>query len=253
MCRFLSRRGPPRELSSDNGTNFKGAEVEVKQALQAWNQERIRDQMRAKGIDWHFSPPSASHTGGVWERMIRSVRKHLNALIGNRLVEDETLLTVSCETEKIVNDRPLTRQCDDHRDPSALTPNTLLLCYRNPCGPAGDVPVVHNPKPSERWKQAQTIADMFWARWIKEYIPTLQERQKWLYPKRNLAVGDLVLIVDEGSPRGRWPLGLVEEVFPDSKGNVRQVVVRTASAKRFRRDVRKLCLLEGDLLRPEPI
>ena len=59
--------------------------------------------------------------------MIRSVRKHLHVLIGNRLVDDETLLTVSCETEKIVNDRPLTRQCDDHRDPSALTPNTLLL------------------------------------------------------------------------------------------------------------------------------
>ena len=112
---------------------------------------------------------------------------------------------------------------------------------------------MHNPKPSERWKQAQTIADMFWTRWIKEYIPTLQERQKWLYPKRNLAVGDLVLIVDESLPRGRWPLGLVEEVFPDAKGNVRRVVVRTAGAKRFRRDVRKLCLLEGELSDPETI
>ena len=76
VCQFVSRWGTPRELFSDNGTNFKGAKVKVKQALQAWNEERIRDQMRAKGINWHFSPPSASHTGGVWERMIRSVRKH---------------------------------------------------------------------------------------------------------------------------------------------------------------------------------
>ena len=66
-------------------------------------------------------------------------------------------------------------------------------------------------------------------------------------------MGDLVLIVDGGLPQGRWPLGLVEEVFPDAKENVRQVVLRTAGAKRFRRDVRKLCLLEGDLSRPEPI
>ena len=65
VCRFVSGRGPPREPFSDNGTNFKGAEVELKQALEAWNEERIRDQMRAKGINWHFFPPSASHTGGV--------------------------------------------------------------------------------------------------------------------------------------------------------------------------------------------
>ena len=154
VCRFVSRRGPPRDLFSDNGTNFKGAEAEVKQALLAWNQQRIRDQMRAKGIEWNFSPPRASHAGGIWQRMIRSVRKHLHALVGNRLVDDETLFTVSCETETIVNDRPLTRHCDDHQDPSVLPPNTLLLCYRNPCSPAGDLPVAHNPRPSERWKQA---------------------------------------------------------------------------------------------------
>ena len=52
-------------------------------------------------------------------------------------------------------------------------------------------------------------------------------------PKRNLAEGDLVLIVDESLPRGRWPLELAEEVFPDVKGNVRRVIVRTAGAKRF--------------------
>ena len=54
--RFVCRRGPPKELFSDNGSNSTGAEAEVKQALQTWNQERIRDQLRTKGIEWHFSP-----------------------------------------------------------------------------------------------------------------------------------------------------------------------------------------------------
>ena len=133
--------------------------------------------MRAKGIEWNFSPPSTSHAGGICERMTRSVRKHLHALVGNRLVDDETLLTVSCETAKIVNDRPLTWHYDNHQDPSVLMPNTLLICYRNPCSPAGDLPMVHYPRLSEQWELAQTMADMFWARWIKEYVPTLQERQ----------------------------------------------------------------------------
>ena len=32
FTRFVSRRGPPIEVYSDNGTNFKGAEVEIKTA-----------------------------------------------------------------------------------------------------------------------------------------------------------------------------------------------------------------------------
>ena len=242
VCRFVSRRGPPKELFSDNGTNFRGAETEVKQMLQNWNQTKILDRLRKKGIQWHFSAPSASHTGGVWERMIRTIRKNLRALIGERVVDDETLLTVMCETEKMINDRPLLRQCDDPRDLSALTPNTLLLNYRNESTSANLSSSTHHPR--ERWKQAQKLADEFWKRWLKEYLPSLQERQKWLTPKRNLQEGDIVLMMKEDSPRGQWPLAIVEETFPDSNGHVRQVIIRTANQSRFRRDIRKLCLLE---------
>ena len=81
---------------------------------------------------------------------------------------------------------------------------------------------------------------------MKDYLPALQTRQKWNVPRRNFTVGDLVLVVDEKTPRGRWPMGLIEEVFPDSNGYVRSVKVKTAtSVYVYRRDIRKLCLLEG--------
>ena len=99
----------------------------MKKELQNWNQERICDRLRERGIAWHFSPPAASHTGGIWECMIRTTRKTMHALVRNCLLDDETLLTVTYEAEKIINDRPLTQQCDDPRDFSVLTPNTLLL------------------------------------------------------------------------------------------------------------------------------
>ena len=79
---------------------------------------------------------------------------------------------------------------------------------------------------------------------MKEYLPALQARQKYCIPRKNFIVGDLVLVADEKSPRGRWPMGLIEEVFPDSNGDVRSVKVKTATST-YRRDIRKLCLLEG--------
>ena len=48
-----------------------------------------------------------------------------------------------------------------------------------------------------RWQQIQYLSYIFWKRWSKEYLPLLQSRQKWLYPRRNLAVGDAVLVAAE--------------------------------------------------------
>jgi hypothetical protein len=166
----------------------------------------------------------------------------MRSILGNQLVNDETLLTVITEAEKILNDRPLTRVTNDPTGLDPLTPSQLLLLRPNSSLPSTDL---GNLVPyRKRWKQSQYLANVFWKRWFKEYLPILQERQKWFRPKRNVQVGDLVMIVQENVSRGQWPKGLIEEVFPDKRGHVRQVVVRTATA-RMRRDVRKICLQEG--------
>ena len=72
----------------------------------------------------------------------------------------------------------------------------------------------------------------------------MQERQKWQSVKRSLKTGDLVLMVDEKIPRGQWPLAVVQEIYPDSRGIVRHVMVRKADGL-LKRDVRKLCLWEA--------
>lgn len=130
--------------------------------------------------------------------------------------------------EKILNDRPLTPVSDHPDDPETLTPSKLLLLKSNSCLPL-DVFTSHDMY-SKHWRQAQCLTNSFWKRWMKEYLPTLQSRQKWTSQRRNFAVGDLVLVVDEKSPRGHWPMGLIEEVFPDSHGHIRHVKVRTATS-----------------------
>ena len=175
--------------------------------------------------------------------MIRSIRKIIRMLLGNQLVDDQTLLTFIAEVEKILNDRPLFPSTSDPRDSEPLTPRKLLLLRPNVCCHPEELRDVDDQYGSKRWKQAQYLDDVFWKRWIREYLPTLQEKQKWLRKRQNLAVGDFVLLVDENCPRGRWPKGIIQEVFPDQHGVVRHVTVRTASTS-LRRDVRKLCLLE---------
>ena len=80
LYRFMSRRGEPSLIRSDNGTNFVGAEREIRQELAKWDQGRIRERFGERRIKWLFNPPSASHMGGVWERQIRTVRRTLAGL-----------------------------------------------------------------------------------------------------------------------------------------------------------------------------
>ena len=90
-----------------------------------------RRELQRKSIQWHFDPPAASHQGGVWERLIRSGRRILHSIVGEHLVNEETLTTFLVEVEKILNDRPITRVSSDPSDVDALTPNHILLLRQN--------------------------------------------------------------------------------------------------------------------------
>ncbi|KAL5022237.1 hypothetical protein ScPMuIL_001392 [Solemya velum] len=201
LHRFISRRGRPEAIFSDNGSNFKGADRELRDALKTWNQCKISKVLCLQEIQWHFNTPTASHMGGVWERLIRSVRQILRVMLKEQLVSDETLLTVMAEVEKILNDRPLTFVSDDPDDPRPLTPATLLLLKPNSSIPE-TVCVPADGYCKKIWRQAQYLSDLFWRRWINEYLPTLQLRQKWTECNRNFCVNDIVLVIDEKTVRG---------------------------------------------------
>jgi len=61
VLRFVGRRGPPTVIYSDNGTNFRGAELDVVKAMKVWDQEKIQATLTQRGINWKFNPPAASH------------------------------------------------------------------------------------------------------------------------------------------------------------------------------------------------
>ena len=102
-----------------------------------------------------------------------------------------------------------------------------------------------------KWRQTQMLTDHFRNWWLKEYLPALQERQKRHRPRRNAEVADLVLLVDERVPRGRWRLGRVIKATPGRDGLVRTVEVKTRPTTSLVRPIQKFNLLEeaGNLSR----
>lgn len=229
-------------MRSDNGTNFVGAERELREAIESWNQSKIHNAMLRKGIKWIFNPPAGSHHGGVWERQIRTVRKILNSTLKLQTLDDEGLYIVLCEVENIINDRPLTKSSNDPNDLDVIMPNQLLLMKTEPALPPG-LFQKEDMYSRRRWRQVQYISDLFWKRWVREYLPLLQERQRWSNVKQNFNVRDIVTIADNTAPRNSWLMGKVTQTMPDSKGLVRRVCVKTKS-NTLERPIDKLCLLQ---------
>ena len=219
-----------------------GAERELSTGIRRWNKQQINDCMCQQGIEWRWNPPASSHQGGVFERMIRSVRKIVRVLTKERVLSDESLHSLMVEIEWILNNRPLTTVNEDPNDSATLSPMSLLTGRLDSSLPP-DV-FVKSDGYKRSWRAVQLMSDQFWSRWIKEYLPLLQQRQKWMQPVPNFKPGDVVLMVNENTSRGVWPKALVVKSFPDADGVVRRVQLKTATST-FMRDIRKLCLLEA--------
>lgn len=120
LRRFVSIRGHPKEVFSYNGTNLVAGERELREGLRAMEKEdKIFSKAAEMNIQWHFSPPSAPHFGGVWKRLVRSAKTALKAVLGMQTVQEEVLSTTLREVDSMLNARPLThlRWHPENREP----------------------------------------------------------------------------------------------------------------------------------------
>ncbi len=171
LRRFIAHRGNPAELYSDQGTNFKAGQKELLDSFYNMSSDLQRLLAKQK-IAFHFNPPAAPHFGGTWEREIKSVKTALYTVIGVQPVSEAVLYTVLLEVEAILNAKPLCYTSSSVADLDLVTPNFLLMGRLD-----GALPSVVYPKceglSKRTWRHGQVMAEHFWARFIRFYLPTL--------------------------------------------------------------------------------
>ncbi|XP_076661051.1 uncharacterized protein LOC143364796 [Halictus rubicundus] len=193
LKRFIARRGMCKNLYSDNGTNFIGANNELTELHQTLSKdEKFNYFLTSKSISWHFMPALSPHFGGLWEAAVKSFKHHVKRVVGEELFTYEQFTTFVIEIEAILNSRPLTPLSSDPNDISALTPGHFLIGGSLTCITETDF----SKSPSNRlsnWQHIQKVKQDFWTRWHKEYIHQLNLRHKWNKGSHNINIGTIVL------------------------------------------------------------
>lgn len=240
--RFVSRRGLPREVWSDSGSNFKGAS----NLLKDFQKDPKVDNFFAENfVKWRFSPPLSPSFNGLAEAAVKSSKSHLKRVIGDRPLTFEELTTIFTQIEAVLNSRPLCPLSNDPNDLSVLTPGHFLI----------GSPLVSLPEPLPvetkrvnqlaRWQLVRQMTADVWRRWSHDYLHTLQQRAKWHLTQYNIKLGDLVLIKEDGLPSLHWARGRVTKLFPGPDSIVRVVELKTAKGS-FVRSVAKLVPLPSN-------
>ena len=116
LRRFKTRTGQVKSIHCDNGTNFKGAGRELKQACSRLDKNSIKKYLLESLIEWKFDPPSSPWIGGICESLVKSIKRALKSTIKDCLFTKEVLYTTLCEVKLLLNNRPLTNINDDVND-----------------------------------------------------------------------------------------------------------------------------------------
>ncbi|GFW30818.1 integrase catalytic domain-containing protein [Trichonephila clavipes] len=243
LKRFMARRGKCAKLFSDNGKNFVGASNEIKKLLEIVRKpdEKIANYLAAEGIEWKFIPARSPNFGGLWEAAIKSCKYHLKRVVNGINLTYEELLTVTVQIEGILNSRPLCPLSNNDDDFQVLTPAHFLI---NRSLISLEEPNLTKCKESnlKKWQKITKIVQLMWKFWSRNYLNQLQQREKWMFEKNNVKIGDLVLIIEENLPTYKWALGRIVELYYGEDKKVRVVKIKTQYTT-CKRAISKICVL----------
>jgi hypothetical protein len=225
---------------SDHGSNFVSFSRSLKES-------RVP-------VTWRFIVERGPWWGGLWERLVASVKSLLKRTVGRAALDWERLETVTTEIEAVLNRRPITFIWEGKNTgvPVPLSPQDFLLFKSRTleaCGADCDSECLRDAL-NEKSEWSTTLHQ----RWQREYLLSVlgdygKHQKKGV--KRAPVVGEVVLVLQESSKRQNWPLGKIEQLYVGCDGIVRSASVRVAGTL-LNRPVQKLFPMELSF-RPDEI
>ena len=145
LMRFVSLRGYPAKMISDNGIQLTAANEELKKVVAYWDWDELAAFSATKGMEWKFLPADVPWQNGTSEALVKSVKKAITVAVGESVMTVSELQTVCYEAANLVNERPVGRHPTSPEDGTYLCPNDLLLGRSTSRVPSGPFRETRNP------------------------------------------------------------------------------------------------------------
>ena len=240
LKQFAARQGMPRKFVSDNGDIQSSCQI-----YQGCIQGRCGTGASIRprhGVEVYLE--KAPWWGGIFERLVKSTKRYQSKMVGQAKLLLDELQTAIVEIESIVNSRPLSYLASSDME-KPLTRSHFLIGRRVLNLPdnlgsiveAGDEEFMIDTSQLDRQlKHLNNTLNQFWKRWRTEYLTELRESHRQTcrdYSSQPvIEVGDVVVVHDEGLPRGFWKLGKIQEMIFGRNGKIRGATVKVASQNR---------------------
>ena len=249
---FISRRGIPGTLVTDNAKYFKKA-----QRILQWLFKTVETTnfLAQKNIRWYYNLDRSPWMGGVFERIIQSIKRCLKKVLKTAVLSEDEIRTIITEIEATLNARPLTyvysEQMEDILTPSHLIMERRILNLPDFNEQCQEDNIIDQQMLTRRMKYLSTLLRNYWHIWSKDYLTSLREFHRNRTMRENTAfikVGDIVVIHEEHVPRNFWRTGKVEQLIVSRDNEIRGAIVKCMTKQgrpvMLNRSVKKLFPLE---------
>ena len=245
LKKFTARRGTPSLMVSDNAKTF---EATAKWLKKLYRDPTVQHFLQENNIRWRFNLSLAPWWGGYFERLVGLVKRTLRKVLGNARLCFEELETILIETEGMLNNRPLTYLYEEATE-DVLTPNHLIFGHRLGTLPDAEVDSAdEDTDEGKHMKYIRTRQQHLWNRWEKEYLTNLREHHEMgTSGSSKPEIGEVVLIKEEQTNRGKWKLGRIVSLIEGRDGMMRGATIRVISGgnpREIQRPIQKLYSME---------
>ena len=148
----------------DNRSNFIGTDRKLRKALEKLGQRKIYKDLSFQNIIWKFNISLNPWKGTAWKSIVKLTKKTMKAVMKDRTYHEESLITLLCEIETMLNSRPLLPCCNDPSDFDALIPNDFIIKKFHNFAPGDfnkdDISL------RKKFKSVQSYSNEFWRRFV---------------------------------------------------------------------------------------